>query len=49
MPATIDETHDPKLESWIESANNPSTDFPLQNLPWRPGSLNTTARSGRAS
>ncbi|MFB3431965.1 MAG: fumarylacetoacetase [Phycisphaerales bacterium] len=33
MPATIDETHDPKLESWIESANDPSTDFPLQNLP----------------
>ncbi len=33
MPTTIDETHDPKLESWIESANDPTTDFPLQNLP----------------
>ena len=33
MPARIDETHDPKLESWIESANDPTTDFPLQNLP----------------
>jgi len=33
MPARIDDTHDPKLESWIESANDPSTDFPLQNLP----------------
>jgi fumarylacetoacetase len=33
MPAAINETHDPKLESWIESANDPSTDFPLQNLP----------------
>jgi len=33
MPARIDDTHDPKLESWIESANDPATDFPLQNLP----------------
>ncbi|MFI4854059.1 MAG: fumarylacetoacetase [Phycisphaerales bacterium JB065] len=33
MPAAIDATHDPKLESWIESANDPATDFPLQNLP----------------
>jgi fumarylacetoacetase len=30
----IDETHDPKLESWVESANDPATDFPLQNLPF---------------
>jgi fumarylacetoacetase len=29
----IDETHDPKLESWVESANDPGTDFPIQNLP----------------
>jgi fumarylacetoacetase len=27
------ETHDPNLKSWIESANSPETDFPLQNLP----------------
>ncbi|MDX9910241.1 MAG: fumarylacetoacetase [Phycisphaerales bacterium] len=33
MPYRIDETHDPKLESWIESANDPNTDFPIQNLP----------------
>ncbi|MGJ8636589.1 MAG: fumarylacetoacetase [Phycisphaerales bacterium] len=33
MAYTIDETHDPKLESWVESANDPSTDFPIQNLP----------------
>jgi fumarylacetoacetase len=26
-------THDAKLESWIESANVETTDFPLQNLP----------------
>jgi fumarylacetoacetase len=33
MPCEIDETHDPKLESWVESANDPATDFPIQNLP----------------
>ncbi|MCA9272253.1 MAG: fumarylacetoacetase [Phycisphaerales bacterium] len=33
MPYEIDETHDPKLESWVESANDPATDFPIQNLP----------------
>lgn len=31
---TINETHDPKLTSWIESANDPRTDFPIQNLPF---------------
>ncbi len=30
----IDETHDPALESWVESANEPATDFPPQNLPF---------------
>lgn len=30
----IDETHDPNLKSWIESANDPNTDFPIQNLPF---------------
>ncbi len=29
----IDETHDPKLRSWVESANVPECDFPIQNLP----------------
>jgi fumarylacetoacetase len=33
MPYDIDETHDPNLESWVESANDPQTDFPIQNLP----------------
>ncbi len=32
--ATIDETHDPSLTSWVESANEPATDFPVQNLPF---------------
>ena len=30
----IDTTHDPELKSWVPSANNPSTDFPIQNLPF---------------
>jgi fumarylacetoacetase len=30
----VNETHDPKLKSWVESANDPATDFPIQNLPF---------------
>src|SRR5262245_24354234 len=30
----INETHDPHLRSWVESANRPGTDFPIQNLPF---------------
>ena len=30
--AQIDETHDPKLRSWVASANG-HPDFPVQNLP----------------
>ena len=30
----VNETHDPNLKSWIESANAPDTDFPIQNLPF---------------
>lgn len=33
LPSPIDHTHDPKLTSWVESANDPGTDFPIQNLP----------------
>ncbi len=29
----INETHDPNLKSWVESANDPNSDFPIQNLP----------------
>lgn len=32
MTTAIDETHDPKRQSWVESANA-HRDFPLQNLP----------------
>jgi fumarylacetoacetase len=29
----MNETHDPTLRSWLASANLPSCDFPIQNLP----------------
>jgi fumarylacetoacetase len=28
-----DQTHDPALRSWVDSANRPGSDFPIQNLP----------------
>ncbi|MFG1465676.1 fumarylacetoacetase [Xanthobacter sp. DSM 24535] len=31
---TLDETHDPARRSFVESANRPGTDFPIQNLPF---------------
>lgn len=34
MTYEINETHDPNLKSWVESANAPDTDFPIQNLPF---------------
>ncbi|MCC7126744.1 MAG: fumarylacetoacetase, partial [Acidobacteria bacterium] len=30
----IDHTHDPALRSWVPSAQQPDTDFPIQNLPF---------------
>ena len=30
----LNETHDPSLSSWVTSANQPGTDFPIQNLPF---------------
>ena len=30
----VDATHDAGLESWLDSANDPATDFPIQNLPF---------------
>jgi fumarylacetoacetase len=43
MPYAIDDTHDPKLESWVESANDPDTDFPIQNLPLAHGIIKVEA------
>ncbi len=31
---SLDETHDPALQSWVHSANMPGADFPIQNLPF---------------
>lgn len=33
MTTHLDHTHDPSLRSFVDSANDPSTDFPIQNLP----------------
>ncbi len=30
----LNETHDSSLRSWVNSANRPGTDFPIQNLPF---------------
>jgi fumarylacetoacetase len=30
----LDDTHDPLLRSWVESANGGATEFPIQNLPF---------------
>jgi fumarylacetoacetase len=30
----VDRTHDPALKSWVEPANAPDCDFPIQNLPF---------------
>jgi fumarylacetoacetase len=49
MTYEINETHDPNLRSWVESANAPDTDFPIQNLPFclfRRADTNEPARIG---
>ncbi len=30
----LNRTHDPQRRSWVESANDPASDFPIQNLPF---------------
>ncbi len=34
MTLALDATHDAARLSWVESANDPATDFPIQNLPF---------------
>jgi fumarylacetoacetase len=34
MSPVLDETHDPNTLSWVEAANDPQSDFPIQNLPF---------------
>ena len=43
MSSGTDDTHRAELRSWIDSANAPATDFPIQNLP-----LGCFRRDGRA-
>lgn len=48
----MNETHDPRLTSWLDSANAPDTEFPIQNLPFgvftRWGATEASARVGVA-
>jgi fumarylacetoacetase len=44
----IDRTHDPALRSWVESANEPGCDFPIQNLPFATFRRGTGTRVGVA-
>jgi fumarylacetoacetase len=46
MKNTLNQTHDPKLKSWVELANVPECDFPIQNLPF--GIFSIGANSPRA-
>src|SRR3974390_187776 len=34
MPILLNETHDPARRSFVETANRPDSDFPIQNLPF---------------
>jgi fumarylacetoacetase len=44
----LNSTHDPALQSWIESANLPGADFPIQNLPFGAFERDGEARTGIA-
>jgi fumarylacetoacetase len=51
MTFPIDATHDPKLRSWVDSANAAGCDFPIQNLPFgrfRPAGSGEAFRIGVA-
>src|SRR5271157_2103711 len=51
MKPVLDETHDSKMQSWVESANVAGSDFPIQNLPFgvfRRRDAGTEARVGVA-
>ena len=47
MNGLLDRTHDPHLRSWVESANRPDCDFPIQNLPFGIFRRRGTAESAR--
>jgi len=49
--STLNETHDPQLRSWVDSANREGNDFPIQNLPFgvfRRAGSNESFRGGVA-
>jgi fumarylacetoacetase len=49
--STLNETHEPSLKSWVDSANGVATDFPIQNLPFasfRSAGSNESFRGGVA-
>lgn len=51
MTPTLDATHDPALRSWVASAHEPGTDFPIQNLPlgaWRLAGTSNVPKLGVA-
>jgi len=51
MRPLLDETHDAKVQSWVESANASDSDFPIQNLPFgifRRRDASAEARTGVA-
>src|SRR5882762_11336605 len=51
MNPVLDETHDSKVQSWMESASVEGSDFPIQNLPFGvflPRDAGTEARVGVA-
>ena len=51
MNPVLDETHDSKVQSWVESANVAGSDFPIQNLPFgvfRRREADSVARGGIA-
>jgi fumarylacetoacetase len=33
-PSSLNETHDPRARSWLDSANHADCEFPIQNLPF---------------
>src|SRR5690606_18088847 len=47
----MNETHDPELRSWVPGADAPTSDFPIQNLPfgvYRPRGASEPPRVGVA-
>jgi len=47
MTPAINETHDPAVKSWVESANRAGGDFPVQNLPFGIGRRRGSSESPR--